>query len=216
MKKVVVFGSTGLTGRKLIKILNEDTSFQDILLVSRRRIDNLDKKFNIVITHDFSIKNLSNLVKGCDVIFSLIGTTQKKVNWDKKKYRDIDFKINYNIASASKKNFVRKLILVSSSGANLKSQNFYLKLKAEIESEISKLEIKNFVILRPSLLLGQRKEFRFFEKIAQLFMPMMSFILPNEYKPVSAFKVAKTMVDVSKLNQLGNIVISNKDILKAI
>ena len=46
-------------------------------------------------------------------------------------------------------------------------------------------------------------------------MPMMSFILPNEYKPVSAFKVAKTMVDVSKLNQLGNIVISNKEILKA-
>ena len=215
MKKVVVFGSTGLTGRQLIKILNKDTNFQDILLISRRKIDNLDKKFKIVITHDFSIKNLSKLLKGCDVVFSLIGTTQKKVNWDKKKYRDIDFEINYNIASASKKNFVRKLILVSSSGASLKSQNFYLKLKAEIESEISKLEIKNFVALRPSLLLGQRKEFRFFEKISQLLMPMMSFILPNEYKPVSAFKVAKTMVDVSKLNQLGNIVISNKEILKA-
>ena len=215
MKKVVVFGATGLTGRQLIKILNEDPSFQDILLISREKIDNLDKKFKTAITHDFSIKNLSKLVKGCDVVFSLIGTTQKKVNWDKKKYRDIDFKINYNIALASKKNLVRKLILVSSSGANLKSQNFYLKLKAEIESEISKLEIKNFVTLRPSLLLGRRKEFRFFEKIAQLFMPMISFILPNEYKPVSAFKVAKTMVYVSKLNQLGNIVISNKDILQA-
>ena len=46
-------------------------------------------------------------------------------------------------------------------------------------------------------------------------MPMISFILPDEYKPVSAFKVAKTMVYVSKINQLGNIVISNKDILQA-
>ena len=78
MKKVVVFGSTGLTGRQLIKILNKDTNFQDILLISRRKIDNLDKKFKIVITHDFSIKNLSKLLKGCDVVFSLIGTTQKK------------------------------------------------------------------------------------------------------------------------------------------
>ena len=56
MKKVVVFGSTGLTGRQLIKILNEDPSFQDILLISRVKIDNLDKKFKIVITHDFSIQ----------------------------------------------------------------------------------------------------------------------------------------------------------------
>ena len=215
MKKVAVFGSSGLTGGQLIKILNEDSNFQDILIISRRKIDSLGKKNKIVITHDFSVNNLTKLVRGCDVVFSSIGTTQKKVNWDKKKYRDIDFKINYNIASASKKNSVKKLILVSSSGANFKSQNFYLKLKAEIESEISKLEIKNFVTLRPSLLLGQRKEFRFFEKIAQLFMPMISFILPSEYKPVSVFKVAKTMVDISKSNQLGNIVISNKDILQA-
>ena len=43
MKKVVVFGSTGLTGRQLIKILNEDPSFQDIIIISRVKIDNLDK-----------------------------------------------------------------------------------------------------------------------------------------------------------------------------
>ena len=215
-KKVVVFGSTGLIGGLLINYLLSDSSFEQIVVVSRRPLNINHKKLSNQIINFSSKTQIDNSVKNCSIVFSSIGTTKAKVQNSKDKYREIDFDINFNIAKSCKLNNVNKFILISSSGANSKSSNFYLKLKGEIEHEINKLNLKSFIILRPSLLLGKRNEFRLGEKIGQIILPFFSKILPPNVKPINAELVAKAMILYAKSNMSGNNIIDNKSILKLI
>ena len=164
-----------------------------------------DKKIINKIIDFSNYKSLSKTVKNSKIVFSAIGTTQSKVNGDNKEYRKIDFDILHNIAMACKENKVENLLFVSSSGANLNSNSFYLKLKGEIEKSILDLNLKSTSVFRPSLLLGKREEKRLGEKIAQIIMPFFSFLMPKNYKPIKADLVAKSMINVSKSFNPGSV-----------
>ena len=88
--------------------------------------------------------------------------------------------------------------VLKSCGANIESKNFYLNLKAEIENAVLDLDLNSTSIFRPSLLLGKRKESRFGENIAQIIMPLISFMMPSIYKPIKAKDVAKAIIQISK------------------
>ena len=64
--------------------------------------------------------------------------------------------------------------------------------------------LKSCLIFRPSLLLGKRNEFRFGEIIGQKIMPLVSFLLKSDYKPIKATDVAKSIVNKSKKFVSGN------------
>ena len=198
MSNIAVFGSTGLTGSNLLKYLEHDTYFSKVNVITRKPIHFKNSKFkNIVI--DFSdINSIQNSLKNSQIVFVSIGTTQSKVNWDLKKYKKIDYEIPINIAKAAKKLNIKKYLIVSSAGADINAKGFYLSLKGQIESDIIKIGIKNTYIFRPSLLLGARKENRVGEKIAQVIMPLFSFLLPKKYRPINAESVAKSMINLSK------------------
>ncbi|MGY8965705.1 MAG: hypothetical protein ACKVHJ_00750 [Flavobacteriales bacterium] len=137
-----------------------------------------------------------------------------KVNGDENAYRKIDFDINLSIAKSCLKMKVDQFQLVSSGGADRLSKNFYLKLKGEIEVAVFDLKLPSAIVFRPSLLLGKRNEFRFGEKIAQILMSLFSFLFPDNYKPIKATSVVKSMIKISKTKQLGNHVIYNKEMVK--
>ena len=197
-EEITLFGSTGLIGGLLLKLLINDSDYKKIKVISRKSFS-LNHEKIIHKTIDFSdYKSLSKSVQNSKIVFAAIGTTQSKVNGDNKEYRKIDFDILYNIAKACKENKVENFLFVSSSGANSNSNSFYLKLKGEIEKSILDLNLKSTSIFRPSLLLGKRKEKRLGEKIAQIIMPFFSFLMPENYKPIKADLVAKSMVNVSK------------------
>ena len=63
-------------------------------------------------------------------------------------------------------------------------------------------------------MLGKRNEFRFGEKIAQILMSLFSFLFSDNYKPIKATSVAKSMLKYSKIKPLGNHVIYNKEMIK--
>ena len=108
---------------------------------------------------------------------------------------------------------IEKLILVSSSGADLKSKSFYLNLKGKIEKYVTDINLKSIYILRPSLLLGKRSEKRFGEKLAQIIMPRISFLMPSKYKPIEAKSVARAMAQLSKTETKGVKVFHYKEIV---
>jgi uncharacterized protein YbjT (DUF2867 family) len=151
---------------------------------------------------------------GSDVVFVAIGTTQKKVKGDKGAYRKVDYDIPVNIARYCKMVGCKIFILVSSIGANSKSNNFYLKLKGEAEDAIMKTGIETVHIMQPSVLLGKRSESRPLEKIGQPVMKIFSFLLPSKYKPIQARDVARAMVTVSKRKEEGFFVYEYKEIQK--
>jgi len=218
MKKMraVVFGSTGLIGSFLLHILLEDSDFEKVIVVTRNKIDHAHEKLKVRRINFLNPKEIEGCVKSANVVFSSIGTTKHKVKGNKNEYRKIDFDITYNIGKACMHHHITKYIVISSTGANSSSSNFYLKLKGQIEQELCSLNLKSLIILQPSLLLGKRKEFRLGERIAQIILPVFSQLLPLNIKPVKAKFVAKTMVYYSKINLSGNNTITNREILESV
>ena len=213
-KEVTLFGSTGLIGTLLLDILIKDNDYHKINVVTRKPISLNHKKIKIHIIDFSDSKSYSQTLRNSQIVFASIGTTQSKVKGNKESYRKIDFDIIYDIAKACKKNNVENFSFVSSSGANIKSNNFYLNLKGEIENSILNLNLSSTSVFRPSLLLGKRKEKRYGEKIAQLIMPFLSFLMPSKYKPIKAALIAKSMVNISKSIQPGFKIYHYKEIIK--
>ena len=211
--EVAVFGATGLIGSILVKYLKQFSKFKKINLVLRSPIDLKDENVKIHEINLFKKSEILNSLNTSKVVFIAIGTTMSKVKGDKEKYRRIDFGITKDIADACKEFGIDKLILVSSSGANLKSKSFYLNLKGSIEKYVTDLNLKSVSILRPSLLLGKRNEKRFGEKFAQIIMPKISFFMPSKYKAIKAEKVARAMLQLSNTDSKGVKIFHYKDII---
>ena len=134
---------------------------------------------------DFSKpEEIERSIGGSKVVFSCIGTTQAQVRGDKKAYRKIDYDITHNIALGCKTKQVDHFLFVSSAGANSGSSNFYMGLKGEIDDAVLNLKLNATTIFRPSLLLGKRTNFRSGERLAQIIMPLFSFLMPTNLKAI--------------------------------
>ena len=193
MRNYAIIGASGLIGGCLINEIIQYTKDR-ITLITRRPLKLSNSRITEIIV-DFSNQSaLNDALKGIDAVFIAIGTTQKKMKGDLVAYRKIDYDIPVAIAHACLVNQIPKLLLVSSVGANSSSKNFYLRLKGEVEQALENLPIQYIGIFQPSLLLGNRNEFRLGEKISQLIMPIFSFMLPSKYKPVAAKSIAKAMI----------------------
>ena len=214
MIKITLFGATGLIGNEILKLLENDSDFEKINVVSRRPLELKSKKSNLNIIDFKDFNSYLNVIDGSDVVLAAIGTTQSKVGFNKKKYREIDFDIISNTVKACKEKNVKHFSFVSSAGADINNKSFYLKLKGEIEKEVESKQLNSSTVYRPSLLLGNRKENRFGEKVAQILIPLISFLFPDNYKPIKASDVAKAMVTESKKIEPGFKIYHYRDILK--
>jgi uncharacterized protein YbjT (DUF2867 family) len=195
-----IIGATGLIGGHLLELLLNDPSFTMVRILIRRPMDIHHAKLEKKLVDFSDLESFRLALEGTDVIFCTIGTTMKKMKGDKEAYRKVDHDIAVNAARLGKANGCEKFVLVSAVGANSKSSNFYLKLKGEIEEAVQASGIDDVYILRPSLLLGNRKEFRLTEKLASWLAPLFAFILPAKYRPVKASEVAKAMINAVKTN----------------
>ena len=205
-------GATGLIGSYLLEEFLNDPWFDTVRILIRRPITfthpKLEKKIVDFNDSDSVLVALSN----SDVVFCAIGSTMKKVKGDKGAYRKIDFDIPVNIARFCKMTGCEKFILVSSAGANAKSMNFYQRLKGETEESVKEAGPKTIHIMRPSLLLGERKEFRLGENIGKAFMTILSFLIPEKYKAIHGKDVAKVMLALAKKNEEGVFIHENSKI----
>ena len=205
-------GATGLIGGYLLEELLNDPYFDTVRILIRRPIDvshsKLEKKIVDFNDSDSLLVALSN----SDVSFCAIGSTMKKMKGDKEAYRKIDFEIPVKLARFCKMTGCEKFILVSSAGANSKSRNFYQRLKGETDEAVKEAGLKTVHIMRPSLLLGERKEFRLGENIGKVVMTGLAFLIPAKYKAIPGKDVAKVMVVLSKKDEEGVFVHENNEI----
>ncbi|NJN48102.1 MAG: hypothetical protein HC808_18300 [Candidatus Competibacteraceae bacterium] len=94
---------------------------------------------------------------------------------------------------------MRHYLLVSSSGANEKSNNPYLKMKGELECKIQALPFERISIFQPSLLIGERADFRLAEKLGNWVLPVLCAIPGlQRYRPIHGEQVAAKMIQVSQ------------------
>ena len=200
MKKAILIGATGLIGKALVRALTEDTDYSEVLLIARKKIENLPAKFKLIQINFDEIEKYKNEMTG-DVLFSTLGTTLKTAGSKEAQYK-IDFDYQFNVAKITSENGVKNLVLLSSAGANSKSSIFYSRMKGELDEAVQKLKFDHVSIIRPSMLVGKREEFRLSEKI---FTPVMYilYIIPfaRKYRPIKDAVVAKAMINAVKANE---------------
>ncbi|HEY0894939.1 MAG TPA: NAD(P)H-binding protein [Sphingobacteriaceae bacterium] len=197
-KTATLIGATGLIGSHLLDLLINDSYFSSVTLLVRRPLQIIHPKLCVKIVDFPDYKHLKDGITGSDMVFCAVGTTQKKVKGNKDAYRKVDFNIPVGAARACKETGVPQFLLVSAIGADSSSNSFYLKLKGEVEDALEQLNLPSVSVFRPSLLLGRKEEFRFGEKIGELLMSGLSFLIPSKYKPIQGRDVARAMLEASK------------------
>ncbi len=209
VKIATVIGSTGLIGNHLLQILQEDKSFETVRALVRRPVTFSQPKVKMKLVNFEDPESVKLAIDGSDAVFCAIGTTQKKVAGDKVAYRKVDYDIPVNAARFCAETGCPNFLLVSSVGADSKSDNFYLRLKGEVEDAVQQRPIQSISIFRPSILLGKRTESRPGEKIGQGVMSFFAFLLVGgweKYRPIDALKVAKAMVAEAKEEKPGTAI----------
>lgn len=197
-KTATLIGATGLIGNQILQQLLEDSDFANIKVLVRRPLDLAHPKVQLILLDFADEAAYQAAIAGSDMVFCSVGTTLKQVNSDMLAYRKIDYDIPVNAARFCAATACPKFLLVSSIGANSQSSNFYLKLKGEVEEKVGSLGLPSVSIFRPSMLLGQRAEFRLGEKIGQVLMGVLAFLIPAQYKAIEVKTVAKAMIEVAK------------------
>lgn len=201
-QKVILVGASGLIGSHLLKLLIESAEVSEILVLLRKPLNLANSKvLELMIDFD-ELEGFLADIKG-DIIFCCLGTT-KAATPDSNLYRKIDLEYPIRIARIGMRNGFKQFHIVSSLGADIKSSSNYLKLKGELEEKLKTLKFESLHIYQPSLLTGNRREFRFAEKLAiivfKFLNPLLIGSLKN-YRSIRAEKVALTMFNQS-LKQL--------------
>lgn len=202
----VVIGATGLIGSQVVQLLLNDTHFQEVRILVRQPISPTHPKLVCEVVSFDNYADLKEKIGSGHSIFCCVGTTLKKVNGNKELYKKVDYDIPVNCAHAAFGNGFKKYLLVSSVGARKDSRNFYLNLKGSVEDAIAKVQFASTHFFRPSVLLGDRQEFRLGERVAQGAMSVFSFLLQgslSKYRPVQSRDVAKAMVTAAKSDRQG-------------
>jgi hypothetical protein len=208
----IVIGANGATGTALLELLVKDNYFSKIITFSRKKplINNVKILVNIV---DFdSIELWKDKIVG-DVIFSALGTTKKDAGSKEAQYK-VDFTYQYNIALSAARNNVKKMLLVSSIGADENSKFFYPKIKGELEKAIAEMPFYNIFIFQPPVLVRQKEKIRNGEKIfIKIINALNNFGLLQSQKPMPVHFLAKKMICFSKQDNKGKaLTLSPKDI----
>ena len=199
MKTALLFGASGLVGSHVLNQLISNNNYSKIKLFVRSSINISDPKIEIIQTDFNNLENHKEDIKGDDCFFC-IGTT-KKNSPDKKEYKRVELDVPKQIAQIAKSNSVNSFIFVSSGYADPKSSGDYLKFKGEVEEELKRLNFSKLRIMRPSFLLGDRKEKRIGEKIGIFVFKMLSplFVGPiKKMKPIHSEVVAKAMIAIAQ------------------
>ena len=197
MKTALIFGSSGLVGGHLLNQLIKDTNYSKIKLFVRLVPEISDPKVEIIKTDFNNLENHKEDIKGDDCFFC-IGTT-KKNSPDKDEYKRVELDIPKEIAKIAKSNLVNSFIFVSALYANPKSAGEYIKFKGLVEEELKELNFPKLAILRPSFLMGDRKEKRAGEKMGIFVFKLLSPLLLGPLKkmrPIHSETVAKAMIAV--------------------
>ncbi|MEP5612936.1 MAG: NAD-dependent epimerase/dehydratase family protein [Cyclobacteriaceae bacterium] len=218
-KKALIVGATGLVGKALVNHLLEKNSYEEIKILTRRDLDFKDDRLKIVLVKDFDKLSEHKDQMNADDVYCTLGTTRKKAG-SKENFIKIDLEYPIELAMLTKDQpSFQQFLVVTSLGANSQSPLFYNETKGKLEEALAKLEMKSLSIFQPSLLLGNRDEFRPLEIIGKFFSTLLSFFVIGSKKRLWAIKgqeVAEAMYMVSKKNEPGLKYYKPNDMLKMI
>ncbi|KAI5963750.1 FMP52 [Candida pseudojiufengensis] len=154
-----ILGSTGLVGEQVVKYGLTSKDFNKIITLTRSKPDfATNEKVESIVNTTTSEwpKLITSLQTPPKAYISSFGTTRAKAG-SAENFKKIDYGINYECAKAAKEAGATTCVLVSAMGADSKSPFLYMKTKGELENAIKDLNFDYTIILRPGVLVGNRK-----------------------------------------------------------
>lgn len=192
---VVLAGASGLVGRQLLAQLLADPAVGEVRVLLRRaltpagltgsdRTPGLEKLR--VQVHDFDrLAEAPELMRGADWLLCALGTTIRQAG-SREAFRRVDHDYPLILARMARDAGVRAVGVVSAVGADASSLFFYNRVKGELENDLRALGLSHVTVAHPSLLAGDRSEFRLAERLGLV----LGFLMPASHKPVQAWQVA--------------------------
>jgi uncharacterized protein YbjT (DUF2867 family) len=154
--------------------------------------------------------------QGAQDVFCALGTTIRKAG-SQEAFRRIDLELPLRSATEALKAGAEQFIVVSSVGADAASKNFYLRTKGELERDLAKLPFKAIHILRPSLLIGKRPEFRLGEAIGMKIAPVLDLLTLGslrKYHSMRAEIAGKAMMGAARQGKNGTFIYEYEEIVR--
>lgn len=188
----LLLGATGLVGRELLRLLLDDAFFSRVVVLARRPSGHRHPKLE---EHVFELDEMAEHAElfAVDDVFCALGTTIRLAK-SKEQFRVIDHDYAINAARLGRARGARHYLLVSALGANAKSPVFYNRVKGEVEEDLIAIGYPSVTIARPSLLLGEREEFRLAERV----FSRLGWLMPPPVKPIPARDVALALVAAAR------------------
>jgi uncharacterized protein YbjT (DUF2867 family) len=197
-KQAIIFGATGAVGRQLLELCLKGDRYERITVIARRATSTSHAKLawiELDFDHLHELAPIPGLLDGD--AYCCLGTTIKAAG-SKEMFRRVDYDYTLEAARFSNSCAVKNFSMISAMGADAKSTSFYNKTKGEIEEAVTAEKLNALRILRPSLLKGQRDEFRLAEEVGNIASILLSPIFTlglRKYQPIKVEKVARALYE---------------------
>jgi len=187
----VIAGATGLVGSCLLRRLLEEPGYERVIALTRRPLAVSHPKLQQV---EATLDTLTGALSGLEAEdwYCALGTTIKKAG-SQAEFRRVDYDYPMALGRQAAATGARRFLLVSAIGSSVKSKIFYSRVKGELERDLELLGIPELHLFRPSLLLGDRKEYRTVERLYGVLMKPLKPLL-GKYRAVHADAVAASMI----------------------
>lgn len=212
-RNVFLAGASGLVGSLVLRRLLENHKFTGTIFApSRRALQVSDSRVVAPVVDlspdqaDAALDTLQRHVsEPLDVFISCLGTTIK-VAGSRQAFIAVDRDLVLRLAQFAQVRGANHAILVSSAGASRQSGNFYLRVKGEVEDAMEKIGFRRLDLVQPGLLLGDRRQRRPVEAMAQSLAPLANVALVGRfrsYRSVAADTVAQAIANLAFSDQAG-------------
>lgn len=215
-KSAALLGATGLVGQQLLQLLLESSAYGTVTVFVRKPLTEHPKLRQVVLTDFAQLDSQAAAFAGAEDVFCCLGTTIRQAG-TRERFRNVDFNYPVMAAQLAQAAGARRYLLISAMGANAKSRVFYSRVKGETEAAIRALRLPMVSIVRPSLLLGHRAEFRLGERAAAaLTRPLGPFLRKAwpKFAPIEAGDVAAVMHRLAQMYNPGVHIYENDQLHK--
>jgi uncharacterized protein YbjT (DUF2867 family) len=195
----LVLGASGLIGKSIVRQALADPAFREVRIIVRKEYPLSDPKLQVTVADLSRLEEFGRLFDADDV-YCALGSTIKKAG-SREAFREVDFGYPVEAARLTGKNGGKAFLIVTSIGADRGSSVFYTRVKGEVEEAISKAGVPAVHVFRPSMLLGDREEFRLGELLGKGAMRILSPLMLGglrKYRPIHADTVARAMIWVAR------------------
>lgn len=190
--KLLIVGATGLVGAEALKLALEDKRVSRVVAITRRPLASHPKLENHII--DFNALPEDAEWWSVDAAICALGTTKRKTK-STKEYHKIDVEYPVSIAKIVRNKGAKSFGVISSIGASLHSPSSYLRMKGELEKELTKIGFFSLTIVRPSFISGSRQERRPMETAFLSLFTLIEPILPKRWRAVSGRRIAEALLE---------------------